>query len=95
MNEFDGSWDEALAFKEIRGPIWSSEDNSGGPQIMKIEFPTISRDQISRYGGKKLRAMFPHLSVFSQLPKSPYGIILFLGWGGNPFWIPIESLLSP
>ena len=43
------------------------------PKIMKIEFPTFSRDQISRYGGQKVAR---HLSVpfgNKKHPKRPYG----------------------
>ena len=30
INLFDSAGDETLAFKEIRGPIWRSEDQLGG-----------------------------------------------------------------
>jgi hypothetical protein len=63
-------------------------------QIMKIEFPNTSRDQIPRYGGQQVAHHFSaYFCLVKTFPPPICDNFMFLGWlGCVGVGIPIESL---
>ena len=62
---------------------------------LKRKWPFVIADQ-KKAGAKKMRKVFPHISVLSKPPQLPHGAILFLvGFPGSPWNFLLESPRNP